>query len=108
VGKCNANAQSAFETCANAYHKGRIAELCTLCLTRSDHVAFHYDPEEVSSAIKDRVTRRTSSAVCSMTFGEDIHSSRFGFADALLDTIVCRNLWGIEGDGEDGLVEAIA
>ncbi len=30
-----------------------------------------------------------------MTIGDDIHSSRFDFADVVLDTIVCRKLWEI-------------
>ena len=56
--------------------------------------AFHYDPIEVNDALKFRATHHRNS-LCSMTIGEDIHSTRFEFADVVLDTIVCRKLWGI-------------
>ena len=96
VKKCDPRAQSAF------------AELCECLPPGRDHidfrryvqpirntVAFHYDVKEVDSALDDRANRSTSSGVCSITIGEDIHSTRFEFADALLDTIVCRKLWRI-------------
>ena len=96
VQKCDPRAQMAF------------ADLCECLPSGRDHVdfgryvqpirntvAFHYDARRVTSALEDRANRPTSSPVCSMTTGEDIHSTRFEFADALLDTIVCRKLWGI-------------
>ncbi len=96
VKKCDPRAQTAF------------ADLCECLPSGRDHmdfgryvqpirntVAFHYDAKRVNSALEDRANRPTSSPACSITIGEDIHSTRFEFADALLDTIVCRKLWGI-------------
>jgi hypothetical protein len=57
-------------------------------------IAFHYDPQVLRWAIDDRASRSTSDT-SSMTAGEDIHSTRFEFGDALLDSIVCRKLWDI-------------
>jgi hypothetical protein len=36
--------------------------------------------------------------ISSITGGGDVHTTRFEFADALLDTIVCRKLWRIPSD----------
>ena len=95
VKKCDQHAQSAF------------AELCECLPSGRNHVAFeryvrpvrnktafHYDPEQVKSALEFRAAHHSSS-LCSMTIGEDIHSSRFEFADVVLDTVVCRKLWAI-------------
>jgi hypothetical protein len=56
--------------------------------------AFHYDGNQVKAALEFRTIHPSNSA-CSITIGEDIHSCRFEFADVVLDTIVCRNLWQI-------------
>jgi len=59
-------------------------------------VAFHYDRKDVKWAIGDRANPSTpSSRNGSMTAGEDIHTTRFEFGDALLDSVVCRRLWKI-------------
>jgi hypothetical protein len=96
VEKCYPDAQSAF------------AELCQ-CLPGGtdyddfqryvkpirDKIGFHYDRKEVNWALEDRAKE---SIPFSVTVGEDIHSSRFEFADGIFDTIVCRKLWQIPRD----------
>jgi hypothetical protein len=60
------------------------------------NVAFHYDPKLFERAIQDRANRK--GRAIAMTVGQDIHSSRFEFADYLLDSIVCQQIWGIQED----------
>ena len=95
VAQCSSEAQHAF------------AELCK-CLSggpeKSDYekyvgsvrhkIGFHYDVPDLDFALEDR-THHAAGKCSSLTAGPDIHSNRFEFGDDLLDTIVCRKLWGI-------------
>src|ERR1700743_290519 len=55
---------------------------------------FHYDLAKITEALEFRI-KHHSGSLCAVTIGEDIHSCRFDFADVVIDTIVCRTLWGI-------------
>jgi len=94
---CSPAAQAAFQQlCAclpdgQDYEKyeGHVAAL-------RNKVAFHYDESQLKRAIDDRANPGTPSRQQgTITAGEDIHSTRFEFADYLLDSIVCRQLWKI-------------
>lgn len=96
VSKCHARAQSAFGNLCECLPNGKDhATFARYVKPIRNTIAFHYDSKEVAWALNDRVHRPSASKVCSATIGEDVHSTRFEFADALLDTIVCRKLWGI-------------
>jgi hypothetical protein len=95
VNKCEHRAQSAFADLCECLPTGKDnADFRRYVQPVRNKTAFHYDPNEVAAALRFRKTQHPNSP-CSMTIGEDVHSSRFDFADVVLDTIVCRNLWGI-------------
>jgi hypothetical protein len=62
-----------------------------------DKVSFHYDTKEIKWALERRAKGATGTT-SSMTAGKDIHSTRFEFADDVLDTLVCRRFWKIPPD----------
>lgn len=106
VRKCHPRAQAAFADLRECLPRGRDhTDFRRYILSIRDKTAFHYDNKQINRAMVDRVRRSTSSGVCSITLGEDIHSTRFEFADSLLDTIVCRELWRLPDDA-DASVEA--
>ena len=93
--KCDYHAQSAFADLCECLPAGKDhSEFQRYVLPVRNKTAFHYDPDQVEAALEFRMTHHSNSP-CSMTIGEDIHSSRFDFADVVLDTIVCRKLWEI-------------
>ncbi len=95
VKKCDHHAQSAFAGLCECLPTGKDhAEFQRYVLPVRNKTAFHYDPAQVEAALEFRVMHHSNSP-CSMTIGDDIHSSRFDFADVVLDTIVCRKLWEI-------------
>jgi len=95
VKKCDHHAQSAFAGLCECLPTGEDhAEFQRYVLPVRNKTAFHYDADQVKAALQFR-TMHHSNSPCSMTIGEDIHSSRFDFADVVLDTIVCRKLWAI-------------
>lgn len=57
-------------------------------------VTFHYDQGKVQAALRDRARRRGETAHF-VTFSDDIRRIRFQVADDVIDTLVCRKLWGI-------------
>jgi hypothetical protein len=59
-----------------------------------NRIAFHYDAKEIRWAL-EYCSQTQGSDISSMTGGGDIHSTRWEFADALLDAIVCRRFWEI-------------
>ncbi len=100
VDHCGEEAQSAF------------LDLCECLPQGKDHqnfkhfvgwirnrVAFHYGTADIVWALERRSTTKGGD-MSSMTGGGNIHSTRFEFADALLDTIVCRNFWEIPNDAD--------
>lgn len=97
VGKCSGGAQQAYrELCACLNGESNHKEFKSRIGWVRNRVAFHYDPNDVRWAIEDRANPSTpSKQISSMTTGEDIHSTRFEFGDALLDSIVCRKFWEI-------------
>jgi hypothetical protein len=54
--------------------------------------AFHYDEELTREAVRQTAQ---DSKLRQLTVGEDIHSSRFHFADDVLNVMVYRCLWGL-------------
>lgn len=105
VKKCDVRVQSAFAELSECLPDGKNRkEFMEYVKPIRDTVAFHYDQIQVNSALAERA-KRMSTDLSSLTIGEDIHSSRFEFADIILDTIVCRNLWKIPL-GADGRLEA--
>ena len=95
VKKCDVRMQSTFVELSECLPNGKShKEFVAYIKPVRNTVAFHYDPIQISSALAERAKRMTTD-ISSLTIGEDIHSSRFEFADIILDTIVCRNLWKI-------------
>jgi hypothetical protein len=99
VNRCGFEAQSAFTDLCACLPKGRDHKRFERYVGWiRNRVAFHYDPNDVDWALKDRANK-SNPGKCSLTLG-DIHSSRFEFADAVLDTIVCRRLWQIPANAD--------
>lgn len=95
VTRCHSDAQSAFAELCECLPAGKHrVEFQRYVPSVRDKTAFHYDPTEVTDALKFR-TNHHSNSPCAMTIGEDLHSCRFDFADVVIDTIVCRKLWAI-------------
>ena len=95
LSRCGSEAQSAFTDLCACLPKGNEHKKFERYVGWiRNRVAFHYGANDVNWALGDRANK-SNSGTCSMTLGEDIHSSRFEFADAILDTIVCRRLWQI-------------
>ena len=57
-----------------------------------NRVAFHYDPSLIEKALSRRAVASPRSTI---TRGTDMSLWRFGVADDIEDTIVCRLLWKI-------------
>jgi hypothetical protein len=105
VEKCEPEAQEAFAHLCECLPGGKdYQDFVTFVQSVRNKAGFHYDFNQINTALHDRVTRPTASPICSITIGEDLHSSRLEFADALVDTVVCRNLWKIQD--ADGTAEA--
>lgn len=95
VARCNPPAQSAFARLCESLHGGKQnGQFKQYVLSVRNKTAFHYDLAEVGEALEFR-RKHHSTSPCGVTMGEDLHSCRFEFADVLIDTIVCRKLWGI-------------
>jgi hypothetical protein len=93
--RCGPRARKAFNELCDCLAGGPEADDFRKYVGRiRNKIAFHYDPDFLRWAIRDRASR-SASDTASLTAGEDIHSTRFEFGDALLDSIVCRKLWGI-------------
>jgi hypothetical protein len=96
VKKCHPDAQSAFTSLCECLPGGRdYADFQRYVKPIRDKIGFHYDGREVGWALEDRAKR---SIPFSITMGEDIHSTRFDFADDVLDTIVLLKLWQVPVD----------
>ncbi len=63
------------------------------------NVAFHYDVggKLIAWALDDRAKRNQTGLV---TVGSGAHSLRFGIADDVIDSIVCRKLWKIPREAD--------
>lgn len=95
VERCSPQTQSAFAALCSCLPRGSERQMFLKSVGWiRNRVAFHYDEKDIAWALRERAKRK-SGAVSSITAGEDIHSTRFEFADDLLDTIVCRRLWEI-------------
>jgi hypothetical protein len=95
VAKCDQRAQTAFGQLCECLQGGKDhANFRRFIPSVRDKTAFHYDTTEIMEALEFR-TKHHSNSLCALTVGEDIHSCRFDFADVVIDTIVCRKLWGI-------------
>jgi hypothetical protein len=93
--KCSPRAKGAFSALCDCLTGGREENNFRKYVGKiRNKIAFHYDPDFLRWAIEDRASR-SASDMASLTAGEDIHSTRFEFGDALLDSIVCRKLWEI-------------
>jgi hypothetical protein len=92
---CDPHAQSAFAAlCECLPNGGNYADFERYVKPVRNKTAFHYDSDQVEWALRFRA-KHHSRTPGSMTIGEDIHSTRFEFADVVLDTVTCRNLWSI-------------
>jgi hypothetical protein len=81
VKKCDYHAQSAFAHLCECLPAGKDhSEFQRYVLPVRNKTAFHYDPGQVEAALEFRI-KQHSNSLCSMTIGEDMHSSRFDFAD---------------------------
>ncbi len=95
VTRCHTDTQSAFAELCECLPAGKHrAEFQRYVPSVRDKTGFHYDAAEVTEALEFRMKHHSNSP-CAVTIGEDLHSCRFDFADVLMDTTVCRKLWGI-------------
>jgi hypothetical protein len=95
VTRCDPTAQAAYAELRKCLIGGKYHQDFTRYVNSvRDKTAFHYSHEQITKALEFR-DQHHSGSLCSMTIGEDIHSCRFEFADIVLDTIVCRELWNI-------------
>jgi len=102
VAKCHPRTQSAFAALRECLAGGKDhADFKRYIKPIRDKIGFHYDPKEVAWAME----HSAKAAPVSFTIGENIHSSRFEFADEIIEVIVCRKLWGIPLD-KDVRIEA--
>lgn len=70
-------------------------------------LTFHYD--QSGKLVKRAMTRRSSNRFgnpTSITIGTDPYSWRFTIADDIVDTVVCREIWGIPDSSNDLQEEA--
>ena len=102
VKKCHARTRSAFADLCECLPGGKDQDDFKRYIKPiRDKIGFHCDSKEVAWAMK----HSAKAAPVSFTIGEDIHSSRFEFADEIIEVIVCRKLWGIPLD-KDVRIEA--
>ena len=95
VGQCSKQAQDAFAALCECLRGGREEHNFKKYGGRiRNGVAFHYDPSDLRWALEGR-SKWSTAETSSLTGGSDIHTTRFEFADDLLDSIVCRKLWEI-------------
>ncbi len=95
VAQCSQRSRSAFTSLCNCLQGGSEHKMFKESVGWiRNRIAFHYSAGDIDWAIKDRA-QRTNAQKSSMTAGQDIHSTRFEFGDDLIDSIVCRRLWGI-------------
>jgi hypothetical protein len=88
VNRCEPYAQAAFADLCECLEAGKNhTEFEKYVLSIRNKASFHYESNQITSALEDRVNRPTSSGVCSITMGENIHSNRLEFADAILDKV---------------------
>src|SRR5208283_2614767 len=100
VSHCSEDAQSAFFDLCECLPRGKDHSNFTHYVGWiRNRIAFHYDTADITWALKRRSTARGGDT-SSMTGGGDVHSTRSEFADALLDTIVCRKFWRIPIDAD--------
>jgi hypothetical protein len=95
VANCSSDSQEAFNRLTSCLPSGRDHDRFRRHITQvRNNVAFHYSPKLTEKALLHRASRLD--AQCSkVTSGSDIDSWRFGVADDLMDTLVCRQLWKI-------------
>lgn len=62
-------------------------------------VSFHYDPQKVHVAL-EKLASRVDTSTSRITRGDDISLWRFELADAIHDSIICRQIWGIPEDAD--------
>jgi hypothetical protein len=95
VEKCDSAAQTAFAALCECIAGGKdYADFRRYVMSIRDKASFHYDGTNIETALVHR-NRHHWNSICAMTIGETVHSCRFDFADVILDTIVCRDLWAI-------------
>lgn len=93
VNRCSEKAQGAFEALCACLRGGSEHKKFEKYVGWVRHrVAFHYGADDIVWAIKDRASRNVTGT---LTAGQGIHSTRFEFADDILDSIVVRKLWRI-------------
>jgi len=98
VESCTEGAQTAFADLCECLDGGKEHDDFKRCIgSVRNKVSFHYDEDGIEWALKCRA-QGSNSGTSSMIAGEDIHSTRFEFADDLVDTLVCRKFWGIPAD----------
>lgn len=91
LARCTAAARAAFTRASECAPGGcRRGDFDALVAPIRNRLAFHYDRSLVAKALTRRPDRRST-----ITRGTDISLWRFGVADDLEDTIVCRLLWNI-------------
>lgn len=95
VRNCYPRTQDAFAALCECLPGGRdYADFNKYIKPIRNKIGFHYDREKVEWAMK----HLAKASPITVTIGENIHSSRFEFADEVFDAVVCRKLWQIPLD----------
>jgi len=96
LGRCGTNCRGAFRRLMDCLPGGsRRREFEEWIQSIRNRLAFHYDRSLVDRALAKRSSRRST-----VTRGTDLVLWRFGVADDIEDTIVCRLLWKISSSAD--------
>ncbi|MBI3330437.1 MAG: hypothetical protein HYZ81_27470 [Nitrospinae bacterium] len=95
VERCTQPTRDAFQRLKDSLPGGAQYDKCKSFIEKIRHnVTFHYQPKPVEKALADRASRLESKR-STVTRGTHISLWRFGVADDVIDSIVCRQLWQI-------------
>ena len=93
--RCSPEARRAYQRLCDCLPKGKDRVYFGDSVVRlRNKVAFHYDPDHVHQSLAD-VTSEPSVPLAKITLGTDYYLSRFNLADALMDSIVVRQVMRI-------------
>lgn len=95
VQRCPDYSRSSFQRLVHCLPGGVEDEKFEKYVSKIRHnLVFHYQPKPVEGALRDRAAREEARR-STVTRGTDISLWRFGIADDIEDSIVCRQLWEI-------------
>jgi hypothetical protein len=99
LSRCTPEARQAFASLVDCLRDGPNYQKYEDLIGRMrDKIAFHYDPAQVTKALK-RLAEKTS-LTGKVTLGMDVFLERFNLADAVTNTIFVREIMGVEPGGD--------